>query len=68
MPDFSCSKKPKRGKNTKLPQNIPNGHKIIPITKWSYNIRRFSIVKPSKIHTNGDFWFENKPSGNHARD
>jgi hypothetical protein len=31
LPDFSWSKIPKRGKYTKLPQNIPNGHKIFPM-------------------------------------
>jgi hypothetical protein len=24
----------------------------------------FSILRPSKIYPNWDFWFENKPSGN----
>jgi hypothetical protein len=24
----------------------------------------FSIPRPSKVHPNRDFWFENKPSGN----
>jgi hypothetical protein len=28
LPDFSWYKIPKRGKYTKLPQNIPNVHKI----------------------------------------
>jgi hypothetical protein len=31
------------------------------------NIPRFSIGRPSKIYTNWDFWFENKPSGNPDR-
>jgi hypothetical protein len=26
LPDFSCCNKPKRGKTTKWPQNVPNGH------------------------------------------
>jgi hypothetical protein len=30
LPDFSRSKIPKRGKYTKLPQNIPNGYENIP--------------------------------------
>jgi uncharacterized protein affecting Mg2+/Co2+ transport len=25
---------------------------------------RFFIARPSKIYSNWDFWFENKPSGN----
>jgi hypothetical protein len=55
-------------KYTRLPQNIPNGHKIFPMaviqTKWSKNLLRFSIARPSKIDQNWDFWFENKPSVN----
>jgi hypothetical protein len=31
LPDFSWFKIPKQGKYTKLPQNIPNGHKIFPM-------------------------------------
>jgi hypothetical protein len=31
LPDFSWSKIPKWGKYTKLPQNIPNGHKVFPM-------------------------------------
>jgi hypothetical protein len=38
------------GKLTKLPQNIPTS----------------SIVRPSKIYPNWNFWFENIPSGNPA--
>jgi hypothetical protein len=38
--------------------NIPNGHKIF---------KFFPIyVRPSKIYTNWEVWFENKPSGNPA--
>jgi hypothetical protein len=42
LPDFSWSKKNQDGeKYTKLPQNLPTGHKIYPMavkkTKWSYN-------------------------------
>jgi hypothetical protein len=33
-------------------------------TKWPYNIPTFSILRPSKIYPNRDFWFENIPSGN----
>jgi hypothetical protein len=36
--------------------NIPNDK----------NPPTFSILKPSKIYPNWDFWFENIPSGNHA--
>jgi hypothetical protein len=32
------------------------------------NMPTFSIPKPFKIYPNWDFWFENKPSGNPARD
>jgi hypothetical protein len=28
------------------------------------NISTFSNLRPSKIDTNWDYWFENKPSGN----
>jgi hypothetical protein len=31
LPDVSCSEIPKRGKYTEVPQNIPNGHKIVPM-------------------------------------
>jgi hypothetical protein len=31
LPDFSRYNIPKRGKYTKWPQNIPNGHKIFPM-------------------------------------
>jgi hypothetical protein len=31
LPDFYWSKIPKRGKYTKLPQNIPNGHNTFPM-------------------------------------
>jgi hypothetical protein len=33
-------------------------------SKWPKNISAFSILRPSKIYPNWDFWFENKPSGN----
>jgi hypothetical protein len=33
-------------------------------SKWHWNIPSFSILRPSKINPNWDFWFENKPSGN----
>jgi hypothetical protein len=35
-------------------------------SKWPKNIPAFSILRPSKIYPNWDFWFENKPSGNPA--
>jgi hypothetical protein len=44
-------------KYTKVPQNIPKGHKNIP-TSFS--------ERPSKIYPNRDFGFENVPSGNPA--
>jgi hypothetical protein len=68
MPDFYVYNIPKRGKiyqittkYIKLPQNIPNGHKI---DFLSLNIPTSSIARPSKIYPNCDFWSENKPSGN----
>jgi hypothetical protein len=33
-------------------------------SKWSKNITTVYISRPSKIHPNLDFCFENKPSGN----
>jgi hypothetical protein len=59
-------------KREKIPNEhklgIPNGYKIyqkaLKYSKWSYNIPIFSIPRPSKIYTNKDFWYENKPSGN----
>jgi hypothetical protein len=48
-------------KYTKLPQNIPNGHKIyqfaVEYTKWPQNIPTSSISRPSKIYRKWDFWF-----------
>jgi hypothetical protein len=35
----------------------------IKYSKWSSNVPTFTIQRPSKIYTNWDFWFENKPSG-----
>jgi hypothetical protein len=35
-------------------------------TKRQLNRPKSSIVRPSKIYTNWDFWLENKPSGNYA--
>jgi hypothetical protein len=35
LPDFSWFNIPKRGKYTKSPQNIPNGHKMY--AKWLEN-------------------------------
>jgi hypothetical protein len=53
-------------KCTKLTENVPNGHKISPMSvkyyKWPLKISR-----PTEIYPNGDFWFENKPSGNPVR-
>jgi hypothetical protein len=59
---------PKREKYTKGPKNytkrlciIPNGHKLslsaIHYTKWPQNIPTFSILWPSIIYPNWDFWF-----------
>jgi hypothetical protein len=36
----------------------------IKCTKWSYNLPTYSILRPSKIYQNWDFWFENVPFGN----
>jgi hypothetical protein len=48
----------------------PNGHKKYPTAetfyKWPYNLTTFYIRRPSEIHPNGDFWYENVPSGNPA--
>jgi hypothetical protein len=41
-------------KYPKCMQYIPNGYKKL----------TFSNLRLSKIYTNLDFWFENKPSGN----
>jgi hypothetical protein len=64
LPDLSRYKIPKRKKYAKLPQNIPNVHKIYQKTKkWTknpQNIATPSIAIPSKIYPNFEFWFENK--------
>jgi hypothetical protein len=48
-------------KYTKLPQNIPNGHKIDQLV-----IKYIKIFhsKTLQNYPNWDFWLENKPSGN----
>jgi hypothetical protein len=33
-------------------------------TKWSYNISKYSITKPSKEYQIWKFWFEDIASGN----
>jgi hypothetical protein len=36
----------------------------IKYSQWPLNISTFCNQRPSKIYTNWDLWFENKPSGN----
>jgi hypothetical protein len=71
LPDSSWHYLPKRGKIYQITTTLPNCHKIYQMTvayfKWPKNIPAFSILRPSKIYPNWDFWFENKPSGNPAR-
>jgi hypothetical protein len=47
---------------------VPHGHKNIPMfvkySRWPRNVSTFSNLRPSKIYTVWDFWFENKPSVN----
>jgi hypothetical protein len=62
LPDFCRHNIPKRGKIYQI-TTLPNGHKIYPIT---LKYTSLSILRPSKIYQNWDFWFENKPSGNPA--
>jgi hypothetical protein len=60
--------------NTKWPENRPNGQKIDQwakiyqmagkLTGWPQTIPTSSIVRPSQIYPNWDFWIENIPSGN----
>jgi hypothetical protein len=49
-------------------KNIPNIHKTwqtaVKYTKWTKNIPAPSIVRPSNVYPNLDFWLENVPSGN----
>jgi hypothetical protein len=49
-------------KCTKWPNNIPFNQRINRPRK----IPTYSIARPFKIYPNGDFWFENTPSGNTA--
>jgi hypothetical protein len=53
-------------KYTRLPQNIPNGHKIFPIAVKYVDqmVIKYTKIFHSKIYPNWDFWFENLPSGN----
>jgi hypothetical protein len=48
---------------------MSNGHKIyqmaITCTKWPQNKTTSSIIRPTRIYPNHDFWFENIPTGNH---
>jgi hypothetical protein len=50
-------------KYTKWPQNIPNDRKIDQMA-----IKYTNIARPSKIYPNWDFWLQNMPSGNPARE
>jgi hypothetical protein len=71
LPDFCWYNIPKRGKYTKRPQNVPKDHKIYQmvgkLTECPLDILTSSIERPSKIYTNWDFCFENRPSGNTAK-
>jgi hypothetical protein len=71
LPDFYWYMIPKPEKWTKWAQNVPNCHKISPMSakysKRPQNIFTFSNQRPSKIYPNWDFWFQNKPSGNPGR-
>jgi hypothetical protein len=42
LPDFSWSNIPKRKKYTKLPQNIPNGHKIHKMAAKYFKTHRYA--------------------------
>jgi hypothetical protein len=70
LPDFSWYLVPKPEKCTKSTQNVPNVLKLFQMSlkysKCPLNIPIFSNLRPSKIYSNWDFWFENKPSGNPA--
>jgi hypothetical protein len=55
LPDFPRYNIPKWGKYTKSQRNILKGHKIPPT---------FSIAMHSQSISNGDFGYENIPSGN----
>jgi hypothetical protein len=53
----------------KLPQHYQMAIKYVyqiavKYYKWPLNRPAISILRPSKIDQNLDFWFENKPSGN----
>jgi hypothetical protein len=37
---------------------------FVKYSEWSLNIPILSILRPSKIYPNKDFWLENKSSGN----
>jgi hypothetical protein len=70
LPDSSWHNIPKRGKIYQISTKLLNDLKIYPTgiiySKWALNTPKFSIVRPSKIYPNWDFWFENIPSGNPA--
>jgi hypothetical protein len=72
LPDFSSYSIPKRGKCTKLPENLPNRHEkyqmVVKYSKWPQNIPNMSIQRSSKIYSNRNFWFEKMLSGKPASD
>jgi hypothetical protein len=65
LPDFSWYKV-----HTKNGKNIPNHPEIsqmaVKYNKSPSHLPTSSIARPSKIYTNGDFWFVNIQSGNPA--
>jgi hypothetical protein len=67
LPDISLHNIPKRGE---IYTTLPNGLEIYQMTvkysKLPLNMPIVSILRPSKIYPNLNFWSENKPSGNPA--
>jgi hypothetical protein len=67
LPDFSLYNIPKRCKNIPNDYKITKCPKIYPmVVKYSKRPTTFPIPRSSKTYPNGDFWSENKPSGNPA--
>jgi hypothetical protein len=61
---YNIPKRENKPNYHKIPQNVPNGSKMLLMAITYVHIPTYSIPRPSKIYPNRDFWFENILSGN----